>query len=65
MNSPPSRNSWLRRVVLDLIITSTLLSCKVTTEDAGPSREEIPIRKAIEFYVDAYKSGNVSVAASH
>jgi len=53
------------RVALGLIVSSILMVSGVSAENTGLSKDEIAIRKAIEFYVETYNRGDASAAASH
>jgi uncharacterized protein (TIGR02246 family) len=53
------------KLALGLVISLILAVSGVSAENAGMSKDEIAIRKAIESYVEAYNRGDASAAASH
>lgn len=55
----------VRKVALILMVSSILIVSGVRAETAGPSQDEIAIRKAVDSYVAAYNNGDASAVASH
>jgi hypothetical protein len=53
------------KVVLGLIVSSILMVSGVRAENAGFSKYEIAIWKAIESCVETYSRGDASTPASH
>jgi uncharacterized protein (TIGR02246 family) len=55
----------VRKIALGLIVSAILMASGVSAENAGISKDETAIRKAVESYADAYNRGDAAAVASH